>query len=82
MNLRPIRPLATGIGGRLLYPPVCSCPQGCRSREEMTTHHGTLPEFEDALASAIEDGSITHVEANRALHSYRAEWARAPEKAR
>lgn len=70
----------TDIRGRTLRPPVCSCRFGCCSREEMSNRHGIPSEFEDSLARAIVDGSISVHEANVAIRSYRAEWARAPER--
>lgn len=68
------------VGGRLLRPGVCSCLQGCRSREEMRERHGDPDKFLDSLTRAFHAGDISFDEAERANLKYRAEWREAPEK--
>lgn len=68
------------VEGRPLYPAVCSCVHGCRSREEMRKLHGDLDAFALALSKAFAAGDISLGEARRANHRYRAEWREAPEK--
>ena len=55
----------------------CNCEHGCTNRAEMKKHHGTPPEFEEAVWNAL--GEISVSEATRAVMKYRAEWAEAPE---